>query len=237
MQKRKQVIAVAAAAAVATTCVGGALAQSRFGGGNPGAKHGVGHRPVLGMLEAAATYLGVTPQALREQLRSGKSLAQVAEAWGKSVQGLEDAILAGVKDRLDAAVAAGKVSAEKAAQLLASLKARVAALVTRTGPARAAGPDKGRPAGRGLFGAAAAYLGLAPQALFTQLRAGKSLAQVAQAHGKSVDGLKQAILSAVKARLDTAVAAGRISAAREQAFLARLADRLDALVNRTRPTK
>jgi hypothetical protein len=237
MQKRKQVIAVAAVAAVAATSVGGALAQGRFGSGSPGPKQGVGHRPVLGMLEAAATYLDVTPQALREQLRSGKSLAQVAEARGKSVQGLVDAVVAGAKARLDAAVAAGKAPAEKAAQLLANLKARVAALVARTGPARAASPDNGRPAARGLFGVAAAYLGLTPQALFAQLRAGKSLAQVAQAQGKAVDGLKQAILGAVKARLDTAVDAGRISAAQEQAFLTRLADRLDTLVNRTRPTK
>jgi hypothetical protein len=88
-----------------------------------------------------------------------------------------------------------------------------------------------------LFRAAADYLGLSPQALRDELRAGKSLAQVATAQGKSVDGLEQTILSAVKARLDQAVAAGRLSATREQAFLDRLSSRLDTLVNRTLPVK
>jgi hypothetical protein len=189
------------------------------------------------MLQAAAAYLELTPQALAGQLRSGNSLAQVAEARGKSVQGLVDAIVAAAKTRLDAAVSAGKISSAKAAQMLASLKARVTAMVTRTAPTRPAGPAKGAPAGPGVFEAAAGYLDLAPRALFAQLRTGKSLAQVAQAQGKSVDGLKQAILAAVKARLDKAVAAGKIGAAQEQAFLAKFAARLDELVNKTRPTK
>jgi hypothetical protein len=235
MQKRKRIVAVAAAAVVAATGTGGALAEGRPGGGGPGPRHGAGHKAGFGMLQTAAAYLGLTPRALAAELRSRKSLAQVAEARGKSVQGLVDAILADAKARLDRAVAAGKIPAARAAEVLASLKARVTALVTRSAPARPAGPAK-RERG-GVLGAAAGYLGLTPQALFAELRAGKSLAQVAEAHGKSADGLKQAIVASVKARLDRAVTAGKLTAAQEQAFLARLADRLDELVNRTLPAR
>ena len=51
-----------------------------------------------GLLPAAAAYLGVTPAALRTELRSGKSLAQIATAKGKSVDGLKAALVARDQD-------------------------------------------------------------------------------------------------------------------------------------------
>jgi hypothetical protein len=89
----------------------------------------------------------------------------------------------------------------------------------------------------GIFRAAAHYLGLTPAELRSDLRDGKSLAQIATDQDKSVDGLKQAMLAEVKARLDKAVAAGKLTAAHEQAFLDRLSSRLDTLVNRTLPVR
>ena len=84
----------------------------------------------------------------------------------------------------------------------------------------------------GVFLAAADYLGLTPRQLFQQLRSGKSLAEIAVAQGKTVDGLKSAILAAVKARVDRVVAAGRITSAQEQTFLGKVQARLDTFVNR-----
>jgi hypothetical protein len=52
---------------------------------------------------AIAAYLGLTPAELRAQLRTGKSLAQIAVARGKTVSGLEDAIYADVQAHLDQA--------------------------------------------------------------------------------------------------------------------------------------
>ena len=66
------------------------------------------------------------------------------------------------------------------------------------------GPPLGLPGihrNGGPFAPAAKYLGLTQEQLLTQLRDGKSLAEVAKAQGKSVDGLKQAILSAMTADL------------------------------------
>jgi hypothetical protein len=85
---------------------------------------------------------------------------------------------------------------------------------------------------RGIFRVTADYLGLTRRELFQQLRSGKSLAEVATAQGKTVDGLKTAILDAVKTRLDKAVTNSRITTAQEQTFLDRLKTRLDTLVNR-----
>ena len=54
--------------------------------------------------------------------------------------------------------------------------------------------------------------------------------------GKTVDGLKQAIVDAATKQLEQAVADKRITAAQEQTILADLKSRLDGLVNGTLPT-
>ena len=82
-------------------------------------------------LRSAAAYVGVTGQELRLQLRSGQSLAQVAAAKGKSVDGLKQALTAGVRARLDRAVANGRISAEQAQRMLARFQARLDTIVNR----------------------------------------------------------------------------------------------------------
>ncbi len=99
------------------------------------------------------------------------------------------------------------------------------------GPGFRAGPRDGLH-GDG-FGAAAGYLGLTKQQLAEQLAAGKTLAQIAAAQsGKSVDGLKAAIKAEAKSDVDADVAAGRVTPAERDAFLADLDARVTAFVDR-----
>jgi hypothetical protein len=65
----------------------------------------------------------------------------------------------------------------------------------------------------------------------TQLRAGRSLAQVAAAQNASVDGLKQAMLDAVKARLERRPG---LAAERREKLLARAEKLIERLINRDR---
>ena len=103
-----------------------------FGGRH---ERGFRHGGFIGKLDAAADYLGLTEAQLRSQLESGKSLAQVAQAQGKSVSGLVDALVAAAKKRLDVAVAAGRLTKAQADEMLAGLRTRIASLVNSTGPA------------------------------------------------------------------------------------------------------
>ncbi len=82
-------------------------------------------------LSAAATYLGLTRQELRQQLRSGKSLAQIAAARGKSTAGLQTAMLAAIKIRLDKAVADGRITAAQEQRRLAKAPERLQRLINR----------------------------------------------------------------------------------------------------------
>jgi hypothetical protein len=82
-----------------------------------------------GLLKAAAEYLGLSREQLREQLRTGQSLAQIAAAQDKSVAGLERALLDAVRERLDRAGAG--LSAERRERILARAQARIERLINR----------------------------------------------------------------------------------------------------------
>ena len=94
--------------------------------GGPG--HGFGH------LEAAAAYLGVAEAELRTQLEGGKTMAGVAKAQGKTVDGLVAALVADEKKELDAAVAAGRLTQAQADAMLADAKSRFTDMVNGTFP-------------------------------------------------------------------------------------------------------
>jgi hypothetical protein len=215
MGSRKIVAAVLAA----LTLAGGALAA-----------HGRTHAGRQGLLQAAAAYLGVSKPALAKSLRSGQTLAQVAQARGKPLDGLEAALVAALETRLDAAVAAGKLTSAQESKRLAAAPKRVHVFVTRAHVNKKSGVR----VRVGLMKIAATYLGTTPRKLRAELRSGKTLAQLAQASGKSVDGLRAALLAAVKARLDAAVSAGTLDATREQALLARAQARIAKLVGGAR---
>ena len=104
-----------------------------FGGPMFGGK-GLHHHLHVG-IEAAASYLGVTEAELRQQLRDGKTLAEVAKAEGKSVDGLVDAIVAAEKKELDEAVAAGKLTKAQRDAIVAKLEQATTAIVNGARPA------------------------------------------------------------------------------------------------------
>ena len=200
----------------------GALAVGAGAAGGANRHH---HEGLL--LKAAVQYLELDRAELVKDLRSGQTLAQIATARGKTVSGLEAAMVAAVKTKLDAAVAAGKLSAADEQTKLV----RVQKLVDRLVNAKLTGRERRHAAAR-LLTVAAKYIGVTPRALAADLQ-GKSLAQVATAHGKTVAGLKAALLQPFKDRLDKAVASGRISAADAQAKLAKISAKLDELIVKT----
>ena len=98
-----------------------------------GHHRGFGHFGFIGRLESAAGYIGITEAQLRTELESGKSLAQIAKAHGKSVDGLIDALVAAAKDKLDNAVSAGRLTKAQETEMLGVLKDRITSAVNNTG--------------------------------------------------------------------------------------------------------
>jgi hypothetical protein len=87
----------------------------------------------------AARYLGVSPPALRRELESGHSLADIARAGKRSEDGLVAVIVAAAKHTLSSHLQAGAISRSRAQMLLARLPRRVHGLLQRSFPKPAAG--------------------------------------------------------------------------------------------------
>jgi hypothetical protein len=111
------------------------LGGGRFHDGRP---HG---GPLLGGIDAAAKYLDLSEAQLHDELRSGKSLAEVARDRDKSVDGLKEAIEGAVRSRLDEAVADERLTEEQKRRILSDLENRIDAIVERNG----GGPPRGGP--------------------------------------------------------------------------------------------
>ena len=73
---------------------------------------------------------------LLEQLTSGKSLADVAKAEDKSVDGLKKAMVADAKKRLDQAVEAGMLTEAQAKEKLDAIESRIEDVVNGKFPDR-----------------------------------------------------------------------------------------------------
>ena len=81
--------------------------------------------------------------------------------------------------------------------------------------------------------AVASLLGLTPTEIAAQRRAGKSLAQIAEAKGVSKDKLVETILADRKAALDERVKAGALTADQAKAMLANMETMVRAMVDNT----
>ena len=138
---------------------------------------------------------------------------------------LSDALKKALSDRIDAAVAAGRLTKAQGDELKQRLQSGDVPLFG--GPGHGFGHH-------GLFhglDGAASYLGLTKAQLHTELEGGKTLAQVAQDHGKTASGLIDALVAAEQKELDSAVSAGRITKAQADQFKSGLRDRITNLVN------
>jgi hypothetical protein len=153
-------------------------------------------------------------------------VADAAEQLGVSAQELDAALTEALKNRVDAAVAAGRLTEAQAAELKERIDAGEVPLV-------GVGPGHGHHRGHhGFvdFEAAASYLGLEEAALRERLRDGETLAEVAAAEGKTAAGLVDALVAAATADLAEKVEAGRITDAQRDAILEDLEPRLEDVV-------
>jgi hypothetical protein len=149
----------------------------------------------------------------------------VAKHLNVSPGALTAAIKAAGYERIEAAVAAGRITQSQANALKQHIEQGGA------GPLFAHRLGGG---GRGEHGVAARYLALSAATLRGDLQAGKSLAQIASSTpGRSVEGLKTAIASAEKTRLEKAESSGLITSRQEQQRLGNLTSRVEALLQRT----
>ena len=199
---------------------------------------------VLGTALLAVIVVGggiAATKALTPKQESQAVIDDAAKQLGVSPDKLSSALKQALKNRVDEAVKSGRLTKAQADRLKQAIDDGDA-------PLFGLGPrwfhDHGHfgfrghvhgPFAQGLK-AAADYLGLTRAQLMTELRGGKSLAQVAKAHGKTADGLVDALMKQADEKLDQAVKNGRITEAEKTEMLAGLKQRITDLVNGRFPT-
>lgn len=145
---------------------------------------------------------------------------------------LEAALRGAYDARIDAAVAAGKITKEQAEAMKKRSQEGGLPLFRGGRHGSFGGPGHHGGFGRGAksLAGAATYLGLTEAKLRAELEAGKTLAEIAKAQGKAVAGLKAALKADAKTKLDAAVKNGRITQAQANELLSRLDERLDGMI-------
>ena len=192
-------------------------------GSNPGTLADNGPRGA-DLMAAAATYIGIPAADLKTQLASGKSLADIAVANGKT------------RDGLIAALAAAEQQS-------------IATFVDQKGTANPGfpgmgGPGMGGPGRDGRFGfgaqgdplaTAATFLGTTTADLHTKMQGGQTLAQIATAAGKTRDALIQALVNDAKTKIEQAKTDGKLTADQATQLENGLTGRMTKLVDSTAP--
>jgi hypothetical protein len=149
---------------------------------------------------------------------------------GVSSAQLSNALKQALENRVDEEVAAGRLTKAQGEELKTRIQSGEVPLIG-IGPG---GRHHGGP--RAGLDAAASYLGLTDAQLRSSLRSGKTLAAIAEADGKSVDGLVAAMVAQARQHIAADVAAGRLTKAQQQDILSNLEQRITDLVNGTMPT-
>jgi len=185
---------------------------------------------VAALAAVAALGIGVASATAADQ----PSLADdVAARLGITPDKLRTAFREALAARIDAAVKAGKLTQEQGAKLkqrLANAKGLGLRLRGRLALKKHPALPHRIHVRAHRLGGVAKYLDITPQELRSELRSGKSLAEIATAHGKSVD----ALVAPAKARLDNAVEKGRLTRQRADELLSRLTDAVEKAVQRKR---
>lgn len=156
-----------------------------------------------------------------------------AAQLGVKPKELSDALKQALKNRVDEAVDAGRLTEEQGERLKDRIDGDDYPMLLGPGLREFGGPGFGHRHGFGGFAVldtAAAYLGMSDADLREALE-DKTLAEVAKEKGKTVDGLVRAIVAAEEKMIDEAVADGRITKAQASEIKSRLAEHVKALVN------
>lgn len=91
-------------------------------------------------LDVVAGTIGITVDELKEALQGGSTIADVAVANGSSADAVINAMVSAATDRIDQAVADGKIDADKADEIKSNLTERITNFVNNGRPERSDRP-------------------------------------------------------------------------------------------------
>lgn len=170
-----------------------------------------------------------TPAKPQAQTLRQDWLNRVAQILGVTPERLTDAFKQAARETVQQAVQSGRLTQEQANRILQRIdqgRFFVGPFFGKGGPAIHFNL-------RRHLDALAGFLGMDTSDLLNQLRSGKSLAQIAQEHGKSRDELKNFLTQQFNQAVDQLVQQGRLTQDQANNFKSRFQSNLDRLIDST----
>jgi len=166
--------------------------------------------------------LGMDEDALFKALEEGKTIAQLAEEKGVDAQSIVDEIMAEESKLLNELVSSGEITQAEADEWLGEMTDGSSFFLNES-LADWEGPN--------WEAISAQALGMDEDALFTELDAGKSIAELAQERGVDVQTIADALIAADTEYINKLVADGQITQAEADEWLAELAEEVNGFLN------
>jgi DNA-binding phage protein len=156
--------------------------------------------------EELLTLLKMDEQALKEELKAGKSLVEIATTKGVTKEQLVDALIKEANKHIDQKVEDGKLTEEQAKEFKTNLSSHITETVEVKGVfQKGKGHKKGHMKGHHFKGEKmselASILDMSVEEIHTAIKSGKSIAQIAKEKGLSEDKLINALLEKEKERI------------------------------------
>ncbi|NOY55489.1 MAG: hypothetical protein GXP34_05815 [Actinobacteria bacterium] len=189
----------------------------------------------MAVARRVADMLDMTVPELGKELEGGATLAQIAESRGSSGGEIVSTLVGEISQRLADQVAEGRITQERADEVLAGATGRIADLVESPHPGRVAFREhRSRLARLGALRIGADVLDMTPQELRSALQSGQSLGEIAASRGVDEDVLVDALLRPIREQVALAVERGRIDGDRAGRILDQAAERVRNLVETRR---
>jgi uncharacterized coiled-coil protein SlyX len=183
------------------------------------------------VVEIVVDTTGLQGRDILGQVRDGSTLAAIITAQGGDVALVTSDIIAAATERINQAVANGRLTQERADEMLANLPDRVNDLLN--GELRGEGRgERLRIAGvQTLTDAVMEATGLTRGQLVGQIIDGATLGEIVTANGGSVEAVIAAALADATTQVNEAVASGQITQEQANDLLARLGEAFQNAMN------
>ena len=193
----------------------------------------------VALLGAAEKALNVPQATLRQELGTGKTLAEVIKAHGGDVAAIEASAKTTVTNAINKAVADGKLTKDQANKLLEKLGPALDKLVNARWPKdRRTRLLEARLKAMGLrilVKETATQSNISQPDLLKEARSGKTLAQVATGHGADPAKIVSAAVATMTDRINKLVAANRLTQDQAKTLIAGLPDAFTKAMNAPYP--
>jgi hypothetical protein len=186
--------------------------------------------PVRGALRIIVEQIGLEPADVLAQMRDGQTLSAIITGSGGSIADVTVTLTEAATERITTALDNGRISQERADQMLANLPGNIDRLLNTTMQ-----DARVNSAERRLAPAVADAAGIPLTDVLAQIQGGQTLGAILSANGIDPAAFTAGRVAQADERLTQAVENGRITQERADSLLTRYEARITALLNGTLP--